>query len=255
MIQITRKEQFATPTILAEKGSVLVEKMKAEYAAGVMQFEIDRTVYADANVKATLVKIQNYKCCYCEAKIGHIDDGDVEHFRPKKAYKQSEDDELHRPGYYWLSYDWDNLLLACTKCNGRNKENLFPIMETSVRASSHLMNVGDELPVFIHPVLENPELFITFDNNVPKPIDGNYRGRMTIKYLGLDRPLLNEDRGEKLDDLKLLFTMFALIPNTPPELKARAFKNLKKQFDTKTIETAEYAGMFRAFFKKYPISV
>jgi len=216
-------------------------------------FEIDRNVYADSSVKASLIQIQNYKCCFCEAKISRIDDGHVEHFRPMKAFRQSQNDALERPGYYWLSYDWDNLFLACTKCNGRNKLNLFPLLEGSERATSHLINTAEEKPVFIHPSKENAELFITFKDNIRESIDDNERGRRSIKYLGLDRPLLNEHRAERLNDLRLLYEMYALIPGIPPEIKTEALENLKKQFTTKTVETAEYAGMFRAFFRDNPI--
>lgn len=251
MIQITRKAGVPIPTVLLEGGVELTTQMETAYQAGERLFNFDNTVYANGSVKAALIKIQNYKCCFCEAKIGHIDDGDVEHFRPKKAFRQSPETPLQRPGYYWLAYNWDNLFLACTKCNGRNKINLFPLLDGSARSTSHLTDIVNELPVFIHPANENPAAYITFEDNLPIGIDE--RGQITIECLGLDRPLLNEHRGERLDDLKVLYKMYALIPETPPELKAEALKNLRKQFELKTLEISEYAGMFRAFFENNPI--
>ncbi len=35
------------------------------------------------------------------------------------------EDKAHE-GYYWLAYEWSNLLLSCSKCNNR-KRNRFPI--------------------------------------------------------------------------------------------------------------------------------
>jgi hypothetical protein len=46
----------------------------------------------------------------------------VEHFRPKAKVTKVKT----HPGYYWLGYEWSNLLLACWSCNNR-KRNRFPI--------------------------------------------------------------------------------------------------------------------------------
>jgi len=253
MIKLTEKTAAPIPNILQTEGVRLTATMQADYDAGKRDFEIDKTIYGDKEVKDSLVAIQNGKCCFCEAKITHIDDGDIEHFRPKKGYRQSNSDTLHKPGYYWLSYDWDNLFLACTKCNQRNKKNLFPLMRGSLRAISHNRNVDIEMPVFIHPSKENPEEFISFFDEVPKGIDNGGRGAKTIKYLGLDRSQLNEDRREHLGNLKTLFKIIRLVPQTPKYIRQDALAVLQKEFAEKTLEKYEYAGMYRAFFRTHPI--
>ena len=53
------------------------------------------------------------KCCYCETKINPVSTAHVEHFRPK-----SKITGVNKNGYYWLGYEWSNLLLACPSCNG-----------------------------------------------------------------------------------------------------------------------------------------
>ncbi len=54
-------------------------------------------------------------CVYCEAPITYLRDLEVEHILPK-------DKNL---GYSHLEYDWDNFLIACSTCNGRdNKYNI-----------------------------------------------------------------------------------------------------------------------------------
>ena len=253
MIQLTRKTAATVPNILQTIGTTLIATMKADYDAGKRDFEIDNKVYGDNEVKDSLVAIQNGKCCFCEAKITHIDDGDIEHFRPKKGYRQSNSDSLHKPGYYWLSYDWDNLFLACTKCNQRNKANLFPLMSDSQRATSHNINIDKEKPIFIHPSKENPEEFISFYDEVPKGIDKKGKGAKTIKCLGLDRPVLEEDRRGRLNDLKLIYQLATSFPTFPPQDRKQAIENLRKQKAEKTLETCEYAGMHRAFFKNNPV--
>jgi 5-methylcytosine-specific restriction endonuclease McrA len=75
------------------------------------------------------------KCAYCEAPIRDYQPGDVEHFRPKAGVSDENgqavflfDEEgqvqvgadgkpVEHPGYYWLAYEWTNLLPACAKCN------------------------------------------------------------------------------------------------------------------------------------------
>ena len=87
---------------------------KADYDAGKRIFSFDVGIYGSNAVKNALIKAQHGKCCFCERKAGK--DGDVEHFRPKAGYRQTKSGALLRPGYYWLTYEWDNLLLSCSEC-------------------------------------------------------------------------------------------------------------------------------------------
>ncbi len=76
------------------------------------------SVYGHRAVRSALAACQFGKCCFCESKIQHVMSGEVEHFRPKGGVRQRRSDPLDRPGYYWLAYDWSNLLLSCQSCNG-----------------------------------------------------------------------------------------------------------------------------------------
>jgi len=83
-------------------------------------------------------------CAYCESPITRCDP-DAEHYRPKgmvthqidqqtrvvEAVDETGSVEKH-PGYFWLAYDWRNLLPSCHYCNRPNsshkgKRNLFPV--------------------------------------------------------------------------------------------------------------------------------
>ena len=101
------------------------DRSPADYEAGAKTFTFDDALYGHASVKQALIAAQHGKCCFCERKIGA--EGDVEHFRPKASFCQGERSPLERPGYYWLAYEWDNLLLACPICNQRFKRNYFPL--------------------------------------------------------------------------------------------------------------------------------
>lgn len=256
MIQIIAKAITPAPHILTIQGKAARTALEARYQRGERDFkslDFDKSIYGHKNVKDSLIGIQGYKCCFCESKIGHIDDGDVEHFRPKAGWVQDEE-SINKPGYYWLAYDWDNLLLSCGKCNQRFKRNYFPL-STEIRALSHNDSVDDEEPIFIHPGNENAEMFITFNEEIPKEVDGNVRGQQTIKKLQLDRDGLNEQRKSKLDMVRDIYDLAkGLHINYPEsELTKESKRRIERWYQLSLLDTTEYASMLRSFFKKNPI--
>ena len=251
MIQIKNKIGSAVPDILTSKGVAATNQLKADFDNGTIKFEIDPKIYGDKSVKEKLSELQNNKCCFCESKIGHISYGDVEHFRPKGGWVQ-ENETINTPGYYWLAYHWDNLLLSCSICNQRHKKNHFPLLPNSKRALNHNCSIVDEQPIFIHPVTENPENFIEFNEEVAVSID-DMRGKTTIEKLGLNRPLLNEERKSKLDKIKDIYILSQNTPVFPPEIKQTAISIISSYFEESKKDETEYASMLRSFFRKNPI--
>jgi hypothetical protein len=84
----------------------------------------------------------HFKCAYCEAPLD-LDRyfGDAEHFRPKGQVTYQDDngkkirakctllsgEQINHPGYFWLAYNWKNLVPACSFCNsGDAKVDQFP---------------------------------------------------------------------------------------------------------------------------------
>jgi len=60
----------------------------------------------------------------CEGKVVGLADLHVEHYRPKGkvTVRTDENDQTSRevidhPGYFWLAYEWYNLILSCPYCN------------------------------------------------------------------------------------------------------------------------------------------
>ena len=206
-----------------------------------------KNLYAHPQIKQALIKLQSNKCCFCESKVIQVDDGDVEHFRPKAAYKQKKSDKLQRPGYFWLAYDWNNLFLACTKCNQRNKKNLFPVFDERKRVKNALGNLLDEKPYFLHPEFDVPEDHITFEGAFIRPKDGSQRGKKTILELDLKRMPLFDTRKEIYDLVKALIGLYQSIPKNIPETVIS-----KKQVREQLIKTISpkhvYSGMIKANF-------
>ena len=251
MIRIKKPRKI--PEILKNKGKKEKLKMcKAYENEGVTEFEFNQKIYADKTVKETLIKAQHDKCFLCESKITHIDYGDVEHFRPKKAYCQSEEENLNRPGYFWLAYDWKNLFLACKLCNQRHKRNLFPLENPIERSVSPSSDLKKEKPLFINPAEENPEKYISFRIDeqigvIPYPIEDNPKGSTTIKNAGLNRLKLCERRFEHSKDFITLFKLASM--NLPQPESDQAKVILQKRIADHIKDSAEYAGMFRSLVK------
>lgn len=88
---------------------------------------IDSKFYQAA--KPFLLSVFNHKCAYCETVISAAQPGDVEHYRPKGRIRTREgivrmllkDREVDHPGYWWLAYNWSNLLPSCADCNRRRQ--------------------------------------------------------------------------------------------------------------------------------------
>jgi hypothetical protein len=150
------------------------------------------------------------KCAYCEGKVTPQSFGDGEHWRPKNMVTEREGDRLvavvdpagHKhPGYWWLAYEWTNLLPACQKCNsGHGKNNQFPIDGDRVYEPGE---VGDldklddrEKPFLLHPFRgADPARHLAFDDlGVVTPRDGSELGVNSIKVFNLARKELVGDR-------------------------------------------------------------
>ena len=108
--------------------------------------KLDQKIWSDLKVWLNQ-NVFGRRCAYCESTL-ELDrfEGDAEHFRPKGRItfrdaagkrqvarcKLSDGDEMDHPGYFWLAYDWRNLMPACAACNSASKVDQFPIRATHV---------------------------------------------------------------------------------------------------------------------------
>lgn len=201
------KKPTKAPGVLQTRGKQATRKLCAEFDGDPSvptRWKFQKSVYAAASVKSALRKAQHDKCAFCESKISHVAYGDVEHFRPKAGFRQKPEDPLAQPGYYWLAYDWTNLLFCCQICNQRQKGNLFPLIDHARRAKSHHDDIKNEQPLFIHPPEEEPQEFLEFHEEYLCATHGNKRGTVTIDVLGLNRELIAERRNDALAVLTAL---------------------------------------------------
>ncbi len=186
------------------------------------------------------------KCAYCETNIVDFQRGDIEHFRPKAAVaneidepvflqdhqgKPSQDKNgqpISHPGYYWLAYDWQNLLPSCTVCNQATtvgdkkigKHNRFPVIGKHAQAPNE---VDAERALLINPASpqdnDDPSKHLAIDIATGLMIPLSERGRMCIEIFGLNlRDQLVEERKRAIREAILLLMQ------------------LEKENDSKTLE-------------------
>ena len=206
MIRIHRGE---VPRKLIKSGQEELESMLKlyeegveEYNTGQIEFCFKRSIYSSDMVRECLKQAQHKKCCYTEAFLE--DTSHIEHFRPKTSIRDGQGSPRQYPGYYWLAYKWENLLMCNTKVNS-SKNDLFPLHVPLDRARSIDEPLEKESPVLVDPVNENPRNHIRFSRDAPFGISD--RGKMTIDLLNLRAPYLREKRMRKLRHLDSLLSI------------------------------------------------
>lgn len=178
-----------------------VYKIKYHKTTNPFKLKFKGTIYGEDIVKSQIIADQYEKCCFCEGMFLDHSFGDVEHYRPKGGYQQANSDTIKKPGYYWLAYEWSNLMFSCEICNRKYKKNLFPLTAGTVRALQHtdaLESLNNCL--LIDPNHEDPQPHIKFNKHIP--VGQTAKGRKSITSYGLKRTKLNEARERHLNIVK-----------------------------------------------------
>lgn len=202
MIRV-RKNHKKPPGILTSKGCL----KKIEQALLERGDHKLSSTYCGNEVRLALKEIYKNKCAYCETDTSAGTVLRIEHYRPRNGIKG----EKHS-GYYWLIYEWSNLLAACENCN-RAKSNAFPIDRDGKRATGPVyikgkLSKGDclassktlraEKPLILHPEIDEPEKNIIFlPDGMAKGI--TRQGRQTIDLCKLNRGALVLARKKVID--------------------------------------------------------
>lgn len=161
--------------------------------------------------KVFLYSAFHHKCAYCEGDFSAHAPTETEHYRPKAKVTEGRI-EVAGDGYYWLAYEWWNLLPACHYCNTHHtdarsgRKHQGKLNEFRVRGPRVTMPAPDpaswrsqlsaEEPLLLNPYDDEPGEHLTFDpdTGLPVPLNGSERGSETITVCDLDRVSLNERR-------------------------------------------------------------
>ncbi|MDP1558641.1 MAG: hypothetical protein Q8K59_06230 [Nitrosomonas sp.] len=251
MIQIQLLQSI--PVILQSDGARenqfncdLFNKDNASYNIKKKEFEFLREIYGHSDVKNALKTAQYKKCCYCESISENTSYGAVEHYRPKGAVIPGKKQTKIYPGYYWLAYEWKNLLFICQRCN-TNKGAYFPLEDDSQRARNHTQSIANESPLFIHPAIDDPSQHIDFHDDAIVSL--TLKGKTTIEYLKLERTDLFESR-------KKVFVIFKHLVDTAQifygDITLQNFYNdalaiIKEYLSV----SSQYSAMINTYFKQF----
>jgi uncharacterized protein (TIGR02646 family) len=254
MIRIIKPIQ--APKILTTRGAAQIQQDCAaydasptDYRSGEKTFNIDTKIYGAESVKQALRRAQYDKCCYCEdKKFLATSYGAVEHYRPKGAVQQARGQKKEYPGYYWLAYDWNNLLFSCTTCNTK-KRDLFPLRDNNARARSHADDIAMEQPFLVNPAVDNPRDHIRFREGDPDHL--TEIGRITIQVLCLRRPALDEARRERLAELKSLCKWVEKLKSLPDPSIQAVVREMREKLEAAIRPEAEYCSMAIDFLEDW----
>jgi len=183
---IKRDKNFNQPPAkLIECGKKHSQNLLAEKA----NHKFDKQCYNIAAMPE-LLELYHSKCAYCESKLGESVYPQSEHHRPKNIY-------------WWLGYEWSNLLPVCQICNTK-KGDKFPIKGTKAEYSGEAINSDsmkllEEQPLLLHPEIDEPTEHLAFDAN-GNMLSLTERGAETIKTLHLNRSKIVERRKELIDN-------------------------------------------------------
>jgi len=162
-------------------------------------------LYKPTKVKTALDEIYHRKCAYCEKSLKDAD-RHVEHYRPKVPY-------------FWLAFSWDNLLIACKKCNELKSNHFTKYLEgTQLQYNNETLKTAQsqitaynaiEKPLILNPEQESEtslKAHFTFDLTDKKKeahlIPLSKQMKATIKVCQLNRKELVELRAYELTRLK-----------------------------------------------------
>lgn len=131
--------------------------------------------YAHPDIRSALRAEAHAKCAYCEGRIGDIAYDNIEHKLPKSKFAE-------------LACSWDNLTMACPKCNTNKGDYDNPNCRV------------------LDPYVDDVEYQVAFGGPLALP-RGGHRASATINLLDLNRMELLYSRGQALTSINRLLDM------------------------------------------------
>lgn len=189
----------AKPQILVQKAATWTAELLATLAAGDKPSEAMKGRYRHAEIKSALIAETHGKCAYCESLVTHITHGDIEHVAPKSKVPSK-------------AYEWENLTLACDKCN----EN---------KGDTYSDDPADSHAGLIDPYHDDPAEHFLFLREVVSPRPDSLRALATEEVIKFTRGDLLEKRRERMTFLDGLVRAYALADNAYKPLLLRDLVN------------------------------
>ena len=168
--------------------------------------------YAHRDVRQALEEETSSKCAYCEARIKVVAYSHIEHMLPKRKHPH-------------LVCDWENLTIACPKCNIEKGE------------------YDDPGCPLLDPYKDDVEAEVVFLGTFALP-RGGARASATITQLDLNRMELQYERGEAIWSMFRLLDTVERLASEPAVVQA-----LWLEIDKFTDSRREFSSACRQFLE------
>ena len=188
--------------------------------------------YRHKDIRKALSESSHGKCAFCECKPGESGNIEVEHFEPKSIYPD-------------LTFEWDNLLPSCRKCNEAKSD------------------FDTRISPIINPTKEDPEKLLTYSflRIIPRNDSGKVeKAHNTIEVCNLNSERLYDARAslmksmtEYIDNLKSIFDLIAEADT--PLKRHRRFNKLRSSLDVidaMLAENSAYSGYCKWLIAQFP---
>lgn len=208
-----------------------------------------------------LLKLFRDKCAYCETNIASNQPGDVEHYRPKGRIRDEEgkilkikveDREIEHPGYWWLAYDWRNLLPSCIDCNRRRRHGSEDVPAGkaecfAVRGKRAVLpddDLSQEQALLLNPSVEgfDPKRHFEFmEDGTLKPLTEEARYSCELLGLNLRESLVGQRAMAYLNAGQALANIISNAANEPTS----SFERTRKQINDMWEGRSPYSAFAR----------
>ncbi|HEU0246380.1 MAG TPA: AAA family ATPase [Gaiellaceae bacterium] len=155
----------------------------------------DAGIWSAPDVFDALDELFHGNCAYCETRGDAQAPLAVQHYRPRSG-ALAANGALSPDHYWWLAYDWENLLVSCPTCE-RMKGQRFPVAAKRAEPRTTGAALSSEQPLLLNPRIDDPTEYLLYldDGTV---VGRGERALTTIDILGLNRAELVSDRIEEL---------------------------------------------------------
>ena len=186
--------------------------------------------YKHKDIQNALFESSHHKCAFCECIPGESSHIEVEHFIPKSLYPD-------------LTFEWDNLLPSCRRCNEEKSD------------------IDTLIDPIINPAKEDPEQLLTYSFLRIKPLEGSgqeHKAQQTIDVCNLNCERLYKARSELMkaiteyiDELKDKINWISEA-DTDQKRKARVtkLKNSIAVIDSLTSAENAFSGYAKWFIQQ-----
>lgn len=250
MIKLQRGPE--PPFLISPKVMAAKEKLIKRFNDSARQDRFQFNISLLGDIKSDLMAISYGKCSYCESSLGVASHGDVENFRPKAGASGLNRGDYAPSHYWWLAYEWDNLLMSCQICNQKYKRDYFPLADESQRAQigAKGQELINENALLIDPTAENPSEHLLFhDNGLVS--DLSMKGRVSIEILGLNRAELVEKRRQAALDLSERLELLQLHATSENAIIKSVLASIADLYQH---PTREYVAVQRAVFEAWQVN-